>query len=172
MLGTIEVVVTSLPFDYSNLVTWLLVLTGWFILFLQAQHTENRKETRVKLAQISENLNLLEEAAIEYHTSQTRNSKNAEKIRWILKTLSRDIKSSALKLPDSRKRVFREFKQSITLNNFDTADHSQLPIEDELIEEIKNCADELRDALEQSFSNKYPGKFLNRRSKDHSSLTS
>jgi len=140
---------------YSDIITWLLVITGWVIINHQQNIRETRKELRSNLDEIKLSLISIEKKSIKYHMNDI-DASLASEIKLSISRVSTEIKLLALLDKETQKTLIKTFRQAITLNNFDADNHVSYNYGSELILEISSTVDEISIALEQTFRNKYP----------------
>jgi len=141
---------------YSDIITWLIVITGWFIINHQQNIRETRKELRSNLDEIKLSLISIEKKSIKYHMNNIEDTSLASEIKLSISRVSTEIKLLALLDKETQKTLIKAFRQAITLNNFDAHNHVSYNYGSELILEISSAVDEISIALEQVFRNKYP----------------
>lgn len=136
--------------------TWVLVVLGWIIVNRQNNKRESRKEVRGQLDQVSELLVELEEMAVEYHTAQQQNAKLARSIKHAITRLTNVVHYIGLAdARDFNRRIVR-LRRTITLKNFDSANHQPVVVDGDFLENISSAAQDLIDLLERRFMTKYP----------------
>ena len=83
--------------EWTQIVTWLVVVSGWCFVNHQNNLREKRKEIRALIDGVQAQLNDIEKLAVEYHTSE--NSKN---LAFELKRSLNQKLSSKFKILTSR----------------------------------------------------------------------
>jgi hypothetical protein len=140
--------------------TWGILVLGWIVGNRYANQREKRKEIRLQLDGYWERIDDLECLAIKYHTTELTDNELKTLSRKIVSAISRNytmINRLHLDPADEEQAIILhvDLKKAITLNNFDSADHAILPVDNELLEEISNACTEITNFLEYSFIEKY-----------------
>lgn len=142
--------------DYLQIITWIVIIIGWFIVNSQHNKRELRKERRAQIDTFNEKIDQLEKKAVSYHTHAEHNE-----------LLARDIKrnfdeirkfSLRIKLLDIKvvNRLIINLRRSITFKNFDNGiNHKQESENGELVAGIYNACDTFIESMEASFHDKY-----------------
>lgn len=141
--------------DWSQSITWVLVIVGWTIVNRQNNARELRKEQRAAIDAIKKQLAELEAEAERFHCAEVFD-------RALLRQLQFKIHRVAdactrLQLPDSACTVppVAALRQAITLKNADPTSFGKQPPTSALLDEIYACADDLTDAIEARFAARY-----------------
>ncbi len=142
--------------NLGNVVTWLFVVVGWFLVNGHNNRRETRKEIRQALLGLYKLLDDIETDATTYHMGATPDKVLARKIR-------RDIQQIAgrVHLAQRGKLTFQysgplaRFRQSITGQNFDDAGFLQKSEADPIFEEIGKAKRTLIQALDSKFNGFY-----------------
>jgi hypothetical protein len=143
--------------EWAQTVTWILVITGWWLVNRQNNIREKRKEIRTLLDKIQNTLDEIESQAIKYHTAE-----KSDDLAFALKrSLNKKFpnKLAILKLRDLEVEncylFLKQLRQAITLENFDTSDFEIKKISDDLVKNIWLSKEHLSQELEKSFARKY-----------------
>src|SRR4051794_25377630 len=107
----------------GQLVTWLLVVIGWYFVNRTNNQRETRKELRSAIDEFQMFLDQIETNAVRYHTSDTADVE-------VAMTLKRDLhrrlparinrlEARGLEIKDLGKTVV-ELRKAVTLENFDS----------------------------------------------------
>lgn len=142
--------------DYLQIITWLVIIIGWFIVNNQQNIREKRKERRAQLDDFNGNIIQLEKKAISYHINATHDEQLAREIKRNLDVIRKF--AIRIKLLDTKilNRVIINLRQSITYKNFDNGtNHNQETENSELVGGIYSACDTFIDSMESSFQNKY-----------------
>ncbi|MEG8233812.1 hypothetical protein [Pseudomonas orientalis] len=140
-------------------VTWALVIIGWLIVNWQNNRREERKEIRTALSKIFDDVAALQNEAITYHTSASRNFNLETKIVMMESRLSEHL--SYLRIRNSSyTSEYASFVDSIMLNNFESSTFFRQAPSSIIIESIRDTSSELESALELEFSNLFRGNFV------------
>ena len=102
-----------------QIVPWLLVIIGWFFVDARNNKRELRKEKRALIDKINVDLNAIEKIAVEYHQNDYANVKMSQEIKISLDRVVKILNREKL-LAQKDYKKFIEFRQAITLDNFDS----------------------------------------------------
>ncbi len=141
--------------ELTQVITWLIVFAGWYIINEQNKRRETRKEVRQSIDTIAVDLDAITDLAYEYHSTRDHDSDVSQRIKYELLRLEKSL--NRLKYPISV-NVDAEvigLRRAITFKNFDTAEHVALSSNDELFNSISESVCELREKLESSYSITY-----------------
>lgn len=143
---------------WPQLVTWVLIVAGWWLVNYQNNARETRKEVRASLVDLYKHLDAIEDAAFSYHTG-TGALVEARRLK-------RDITQIAPRIVMLRRgpmvgkinyaRPLFEFRKSITFENFDTKNFAPKGPQDPFFDNISASKRELIAALESAYSAAYP----------------
>lgn len=142
---------------WSQIVTWVLVMAGWWLVNRQNNIRENRKEIRTLIDKIQLSLDEIESQAIQYHT----NEQSSEMAFQLKRSLNQKLRNKldVLKLRkldiDKCHSSLKQFRQAVTLENFDTSNFKPQHISDDLIKKIWLAKDKFSNELENCFAKKY-----------------
>jgi len=142
----------------GQLITWLLVIIGWYFVDRTNNRRETRKELRAALSELQAFLDQIENDAVSYHTSREPNNILSSQLK---RDLHRRLPTK-ITVMDSRGYTTTklvqpvvEFRKSITFENFDTSKFRQQTISDPIIRRIGIARDSLGEQLEIGFSEQY-----------------
>jgi len=141
--------------EYHNVITWIVVIAGWFLINNQHNARESRKEVRSDLNGIKDALDSLENLAISYHT-EDHDPHLANEIRLKISRISQMIKTARIISNEESNKCIIKLRKAITYDNFDSADHTPKEYGDEIISEISSSIDDIVHKLEKSFRDNYP----------------
>jgi hypothetical protein len=142
---------------WTQIVTWISVIAGWWLVNRQNNIRENRKEIRALIDKIQLSLDEIESQAIQYNT----NEQSSELAFQLKRSLNQKLRSKldVLKLRklnlDKCDTFLKQFRQAVTLENFDTSSFRPQHISDDLIKKIWLTKDKLSNELEKCFAKKY-----------------
>lgn len=145
-------------FDWTDSVTWLLVVVGWVILNLQHRTIETRKERREALDKIVGDLRSLEERAIAFHTAKAYD-------HLLIRGIQRDVDRiwpsvSLLHLLEAKEAVLiTDIRRAITLRNADPTDFAQKDAREQFVDEISDSIDSLIAKLDATYVIRYHANF-------------
>ena len=141
--------------SYGQVITWLIVIGGWFIINHHNNLRENRKEIRSSLDALKAELLALEVLSLSYHKESVHDDSTAREIRLLIVRISNFLERLAI----GNKRVINEkvieLRKAVTLNNFDTHTHESMENNSEFIGNISYAIDELYMYMETQYSHKY-----------------
>ncbi|QPI65952.1 hypothetical protein [Vreelandella venusta] len=142
-------------FDFSNVITWALVVFGWLVVYRQNRAFQDRKELRAALDKIIIDIDSLREMAVSYHTVESEaNSLLSNKIKSLTQSISANISGTALGSPDVLEKI-KQTRQSITFENFETTEYEPQRHNSGLVLEIFGSTDDLKDSLETRYTDLY-----------------
>ena len=134
--------------------TWLIVIIGWFFVDWKNNRRELRKEKRALIDKINVDLNSIEKIAVEYHQNDHANVKTSQEIKISLDRVVKILNREKLLVQKEYKK-FIAFKQSITLENFDSNGFIPQGDNSELLENISLTKDDLLHAMETKFNDDF-----------------
>lgn len=146
---------------YTSLFTLVTVVLGWIVVNWQNNNREERKEVRSSLSDAVEEIIALEDKAVEYHSADSRSLEYEREITKRITRLSSRIRHLGIE-SEGLRRLFIRFKQSMTLDNFETSRFSKQNPDSEILEMISMHSEQLQDELEAQFSRLFRGPFLHR----------
>jgi hypothetical protein len=142
--------------DWTDIVSWLIIFAGWIVVNRQNNSRETRKEVRASLLDLYEHLDQIEVDAFAYHTG-TGDVLLAHKLKRDIDQVVPRIKL-ALRGPMTTCRYGKQliaFRQSITLQNFDSATFAPKKPSDTFFEVIVVSKRALIYCLELADNNSY-----------------
>lgn len=126
-----------------DVITWLLVLTGWIVVHIATLNRDRRKEKREISMQICMDIAELQSAAIDFHTASHFNARKstdvAQQVERIILRLQK-LPLSELNIPLARMITLR---RKITKSNIDPTDFKSQPDESQIIFDIRNATADL-----------------------------
>lgn len=142
----------------GQLVTWILVVVGWYFVNRKNNERETRKELRNALDEFHVFLDQIETQAVEYHTSASQDTVLATALkrdlhRRLPARINR-LESRGLNTVDLGRPVV-ELRKAITLENFDSHSFAQRQMADSIITRIGIARDDLAEAIEALFAAQY-----------------
>lgn len=140
---------------FGQVVTWAIIVVGWYFVDRRNNRRETRKETWARICDIIELVNVVIELGAEYHTTESPNAELSKKIKYYLHRIARDLTLVSRKVKIDTKYM-RDFRRSITLDNFDSIKFIQYSQYGKEIEEIHVTGDTLSNKLEEAFNMVYP----------------
>lgn len=137
-----------------QVITWSIVVCGWFIVNQQNNHRELRKEIRSNIESLKERLEELERIAISFHCSEFDVSKSTDIVREIQR-INEIINRQNLLSEEELSDIIKALRRSITLKNFDKSSHKLLAEDDYVLASICRAVNEMIDSIEYGFSRKF-----------------
>lgn len=135
------------------------MVVGWIVVNWQNNNREERKEVRSSLSEVIDEITELEDLAVEYHTAAVRSTTNEQDITKKITRLSSKVRH--LRLESGKlNHLFIRFKQSITLDNFETSRFVTQNKDSEILELIGMYSEQLQDELESEFSRSFRAPFF------------
>lgn len=133
----------------ASIVTWIVVLIGWYVVHSKALERDRRREKREACREICEALEELQSAALDFHTSNQFSLRDSTDLGYsveqvVLKLQAKPI--DELKLPKSKIIAIR---QRITGRNVDLSDFSPQAADSEIIMDIRAAISEVTRYLDQ-----------------------
>ncbi|MGR8935921.1 MAG: hypothetical protein ACU837_16305 [Gammaproteobacteria bacterium] len=143
--------------EIAQIITWTIVVIGWFVVDNRNNNRERRKEIRAIIDLLGKQLDAIELKAIQYHQGSHHSAQLAKDIKFSLQRTSQIIyREDLLAIEKGESKYYRDFKKSITLDNFDSFENfiSQ-PDDSDLLYEISASKDALFNQIETNFHRKY-----------------
>lgn len=131
--------------EATTLGSWALIVAGWGIVHHFSCQRDKKKERKAFYASTRLLLEQIEESAILYHTSATRDFDLERKIKHRLQRL--DMRLDLIKGKPKDKLDIIPFRQIITASNFETAKFTEHQHHDEIINSIAYQANILSEKL-------------------------
>lgn len=143
--------------EWSQVITWLVVITGWYVVNDKNNDRENRKEVRSLIDSIQNMLDDIEKEAIQYHTNDQSEELSFQIKRNLNNNLSSKVKVLKLKGFEIGKcdKYRKQLRQAITLKNFDTNDFQPQSFTSEIIRDILTSKGNFINEIEKCFSKNY-----------------
>lgn len=141
--------------QWGSVVSWLIVLVGWVVVNRQHNNRETRKEVRASLLDLYGHLDEIEDDAFEYHTQDGDPLLGRQLKRDIDQIYMRIRLSLRGPMTCSYAPQLAAFRQSVTLQNFDTANFVAKDPSDSFFDEIFRSKRALINRLETAYNNAY-----------------
>lgn len=143
--------------EWSQVITWLVVITGWYVVNDKNNDREKRKEVRSLIDSIQNILDDIEKEAIQYHTNDQSEELSFQIKRNLNNNLSSKVKILKLKGFEIGKcdKYRKQLRQAITLNNFDTEKFEPQAFTSEIVRDILNRKGNFINEIETCFSKNY-----------------
>jgi hypothetical protein len=146
----------ELPSQNGQLITWLLVFAGWVVVHWMSVRRARRQEKLAMLGAIEKRIVALRVAAVAYYTSQPAEADKASETHFKLevKSIIRNIKLLGKKRHSDPYNVEGDIislRQALTGGDFEVGVRKVFAPDDEKIQEIWGCADDLIASLQAAF---------------------
>lgn len=138
----------------AQVITWTLIVGGWWIVNKQNNWREKRKETRASLNQLLDKLNQLESQAYQYHQASKPSVVAGRDLKLALSRINSFVDIQNL-LPRGKRQPLAKLRRAITLDNFDTEHFLTQPDDSEILAGISAAKDQLVDSLERYFLSEF-----------------
>lgn len=142
-------------FDWSGPVSWALIIFGWLVVNAQHNSRETRKEIRAALNDLYEILNGIEDDAFAYHTGHGDPALSRRIKRCLGQIYPRIILAFMGTIKFQCAREVANFRQAVTLDNFDTATRRSLSPTDTIFESLSTAKETLVNRIERAFLSHY-----------------
>jgi hypothetical protein len=139
----------------AQVVTWLLVITGWVIINYQHNKRETRKEVRAQINRLRDMLGELEELAKQYHTAAQHSEPEAKRIKLMLQRVSYELEYLNLLDRIDRDISMIALRKAITYHNFDSQKHVSQDLGGELMAGIYASVDAILNVHELEFRSRF-----------------
>jgi hypothetical protein len=126
------------------------VIVGWLVAIAQASRHDDRVDARASIDHLVDQLMELERRAVGYHVSSSPALVDSLDIKALLSRISAQItRLDLMNIKDLAKVGY--LRQSVTLKNFDSADHVQQSRDSQLLQEIGLAVNDVIDAVELQY---------------------
>lgn len=136
--------------EWANVITWLLVLVGWFVVHRATLIRERRKEKREVSIQMCRVLAELQTAAIDFHTAPNfdarKSSDLAQQVERVILQLQK-IPLSELQVPTM---CMINLRRRITKHNIDPSDFACQTAASKIVSDIRNVVTDLIFFIEEA----------------------
>jgi len=143
--------------EWSQVITWLVVITGWYVVNDKNNDREKRKEVRSLIDSIQNMLDDIEKESIQYHTNKQSEELSFQIKRNLNNNLSSKVNVLKLRGFEIGKcdKYRKQLRQAITLKNFDTNDFQPQAFSSEIIRDILISKGNFINEIEKCFSKNY-----------------
>lgn len=145
--------------DEAQIVTWLLVIIGWFLVQRGHQNRETRKETHQRIEAINELVEEIEKNSIRFHTSKYDASISKD-ILWGINKLWFLVDVLDICNSDTISKMVVKIRKASTLNNFDLSGHKALSEDDDLLHNLTIASLDFIRYLDSTYYGHYHKPFL------------
>lgn len=129
----------------TQITSLIFIIIGWIVVHFLARHRDLERDWRAFAIETVKNINIIEEDAIRYHTSDTRNRDSEQKIKQSLSEL--DTRLNALKKFFRFNEDISFFRAAITLDNFASSGFKKQDYPSVILNDISYHAGLLRECL-------------------------
>jgi hypothetical protein len=144
---------------WTEAVPWIIAAVGWAATHLFSEARERRKEIRSQLDKVLDRLSKLEDAARDFHSSTTFDSKKASSIVSEIDRIERVLHRLASINVNNLVPVIIHHRRAITFKNFDMSTFGTLGSTVDLIADISAVTQDFEDEIEAQYRIAYPPKF-------------
>lgn len=135
--------------DWSQAVTWTLVVIGWFVVHKTTIQREQRRERRDVVNRAVQELLDIEHIAASFHTAHHFDSGNAEALTWRTNRVIRSLQRKPLSMLQVDIKMLAQLRRSITLKNMDASSFSCQPPGSQLLKDIRHATDQVIEQIEK-----------------------
>lgn len=140
----------------AQLVTWLVIIVGWYFVDRRQNARETRKEIKAEIDILVETIESAIDSATAYHTATKHDPALSSSVKLLLAKVSKTLNLLREREVCLKNSFMVELRQACTLNNFDTVRFTQKSHTDPIIKEIVEAGQDLIYALRRTFISKYP----------------
>jgi hypothetical protein len=142
--------------DFGDIISWIVIFVGWYIVNRQNNNRETRKEVRASMLSLYRHLDEIEIDAIAYHTGDGD--------PLLARKIKRDIDQIPARIALAQRGSMKcrysmyliQFRQAITLNNFDSASFAPKDPTDRFFDAIVVSKRSLIYSLDRAYNRAYP----------------
>lgn len=131
-----------------NAVTWWMVLVGWIVVHRTTLSRERRKENREAVARIIDEINVVGNLAITFHTSRTFDSQASDALIWRVNRVIRTLQRLPLQNLDIPLGMMVRFRKGLTLLNTDASVFVTQTYQGEIVKGVRAVTDDLLETIE------------------------
>lgn len=143
--------------EIMQVVTWFLVVVGWFYVDKRNNIRDARKELRIIVDGLVSAVVDIRDKAFQFHTGPDPDALLAGRIKFDIQMIGCRIGAITNYGATVNLQLVVDYRKSITLYNFDDHEFVQQLPNSSLIGEIDRCADALTNGLELAFQNTFLG---------------
>lgn len=134
---------------WHSVVTWALILGGWYAVHLATLSRERRKERRDASKASIEAISALAAEAREFHIAVDFDANRADLLRYKTERLIRSLQRPPLQYLDISVAKMVKLRKSITLKNAELSSFSSQRADSLILQEIRTATDDLIDSIEE-----------------------
>lgn len=140
---------------WTNAVSWGLIFLGWVVVHKSTLSHERRKEKREAAYKVCTELRDLERQAINFHTAQKHDSRNATDLRQNVVRLIRHLQRAPLTELEIPNQGLIRLRQSITRQNADPSNFTTQAADSDIVRNIRDAVSDLIEIMEESRERKW-----------------
>lgn len=144
----------------TQLITWVILVVGWYVVHHLTAQREQRKEARERLDQFVIALREIEVRSVEFHQSKTYEADLARTLLFDIQRIFVRLKRHPFGLFVIPPNLPKEVRKAITLRNFDFSKFTRQSPNSEILGDIANAIDKLEDQLEKEYERIYLGRIF------------
>lgn len=143
----------------ADAVPWIVAAVGWGATHLFSEARERRKEVRSQLDKVLDRLSKIEEAARDFHSSESFDQKKVFSIVSDIDRLERTLGRIAQISVGNLVPVIIHHRRAITYRNFDKSTFQRQDYASELLADINAATQDFEDEIEAQYRLSYPSTF-------------
>lgn len=141
--------------ELYQLITWFLVITGWVVVHYLSAVRDRQKDIReLKLKTVQAIIDA-EKLAIDFHTAGSFDLGKTQQLTSMIQRISTDMTRHPLATFQNYSSMVKEFRQAITLQNFDISRFQRQQASSKIISNINYATEQIIRALETGYDNRY-----------------
>ena len=134
----------------TNIVTWLLIVSGWAFVHHATLIRERRKEKREISVQIRKDIADLQSIAIDFHTAPHYDSKKSTDLAQQVGRINIRLQRKPLSELGIPLAILITLRRQITKNNIDLSNFTPQQIDSKIIVGIRNAVNDLISLVEDN----------------------
>lgn len=141
--------------ELYQLITWFLVISGWVVVHYLSAVRDRQKDIRdLKLKTIQTIIDA-ERLAIDFHTAVSFDLGKTQQLTSMIQRISTDMTRPPLVTFQNYSNVVKEFRQAITLQNFDISRFQRQQASSKIVADINYATEQIIRAFETGYDNRY-----------------
>lgn len=144
---------------WSQVITGVLVVSGWVIVHYLTHTRERQKEIRELKSKLVDRILAVEQGAFAFHQAPHHNSDKARALVAEISRVSTAIAMQPLACLAVEPKVVRLFRSSVTLKNFEPSGFQAQSSDSALLCDISLRVEALIAAIENAYANRYLSKW-------------
>lgn len=139
----------------AQVVTWIVVIIGWYVVHRLTLKREKRKEARERIDVFLKSLHDIEEKAISFHRSDGFKGDIARALRFGIQRSISSLNRQLFSMFTINPGLLREFRHAVTYRNFEPSNFSSQPPDSPILSDIANAVDEIEEQIEKEYERIY-----------------